>query len=235
MNYVLYESLDSGAELLSTVLSDSINILYEPNVLIESDSDILVKYPCGKAHNLCEVDCKVIYLRRPLDEHLANILSNINHMKYGVEFLEKRIKNNIHPKLIDFKKSIDEVGLTLDKKNKDPLIYHSFYWLNDYFWLNEIDKNNLLIINSNDVFNNEKKELKKICNFLNIKLKKIQHEFSINICELSKNNEFLKVNKLEKKIKKFELTHLKKEDSRNIVLIGILELFSDLLEKHKLT
>lgn len=234
MNYVLYESLDSGAELISIFLSESINVLYEPTVLNE-DGDILVKYPCGKAHDLHQVNCKSIYLRRPLDEHLLNILSNVNHMKYGVSFLEKNIKNNIHPKLIEFKNSIDKIGLTIDKKTKDPLLYHSFYWLNDLFWMKEIDDDNLLIINSNDVYINQKKQIERICKFLNVKYKPIRERFDINICELSKNNEYLKVNKLGEKVKKFNLLGLKKENSINPITITILKTFRDLLIKHKLT
>lgn len=233
MSFILYESIDSGGEWVATLLSESINILYEPSKR-NKKIGVLIKYPSGKAHEVSKKKLKTICLRRTLDTHLLNIVSNVKHMKYGIDFLEKRVENNIHPMLINLKKSIDNMMIN---DNKDPLLYHSFYWLNDVYWMEKNIKKDLLIINTEDFFNNPKKQLKHICNFLDIKYVHIKENFNINFEELVKNNKYLKVNKLGKKINNIDLSHLNNiEDKKDLFFIvdDIVKLFYNLLKQNNL-
>lgn len=225
MPFILYETFDSGGFLLSTLLSESIKTFYEPDhsLKFKDDENVLIKLNCGLGHKLNKFEGKKVFLKSFLDEHLYNILKNVNHMKFSVDFLESNVK--INPKLNKLQKEIDKFYKQSTFKEKDPLMYNALFWLNDAYWIEEND--DVLVIYQDEFMKNPERICKKICSFLGIKFVPIKNKFYVDPKDYINKTEHLKIKKSEESLNKIKLQY--KNPDTNLDVIQLThQRFSDL-------
>ncbi len=155
MKYYIFHTLDSKALRLSCLLSKSIPTLTEPSYSIEA----------LKIQDLWE---KVDFVSK---NHAEDIL-----VKYPAQLCD--VMPHVEGKKIFIYQDFDEhLKTQMTVFPNDSFAFHAFAWAQKFTWATI--SRDVLFVNTKCFLKNEKKMLKVICKFFNVKYKPVEILFNL--------------------------------------------------------
>lgn len=199
MKYSIFHTSHCGSTLLASLLSKSIPTLTEPSwshELKDKKDPIsyinenhlnghLVKYSSVYCHLMPQVEGKKVFLYRPLTSHIKKLKNSLD-----TPFHLSAMMPNLHNKT-----------KTWDMGSTDTTI-QALLWMDRCFWA--IDSQDVLLINANDLFDDQQKIAKKVCQFFEVEYAPVEINYQVKLANLNHSNEPINLNNVDIKVKYVE-------------------------------
>jgi hypothetical protein len=199
MRYSIFHTSHCGSTLLASLLSKSIPTLTEPSwshKLKDEEDSIscikenhlsgqLVKYPSVYCHLMPQVEGKKVFLYRPLVSHIQKLKNSLD-----TPFHLSVMAPNLHYKTKTW--HTEETETTIQ----------TFLWMDRCFWA--IDAKDILLISSNDLFEDPQKVTKKVCRFFEVEHIPVEIDYQVKLANLNHSNESINLNNVDIKVKYIE-------------------------------
>jgi hypothetical protein len=199
LKYSIFHTSHCGSTLLASLLSKSIPTLTEPSwshkLKDEEDpisyinknhlSGQLIKYSSVYCYLMPQVKGKKVFLYRPLVSHIKKIKNSLD-----APFHLSAMMPNLHGKTKTW-----EMGST-------DITIQALLWMDRCFWA--IDSQDVLLINANDLFDDQQKIAKKVCQFFEVEYVPVEINYQVKLANLNHSNEPINLNNVDIKVKYVE-------------------------------
>jgi len=193
--YSIFHTSQCGSTLLGALLSKSFPTKNEPEwthkiheqknqlefIKQNASDNEIIKYPSVYCYLMPQIEGKKVFVYRTLTSHLSK-LKDSPDLGFHLSVMGK----NAHPKTANY-----EIEPT------DTLI-QSLLWMDRCFWV--IDSKDTLLINAKDLFEDQQKVAKKVCDHFGIEYVPVEIDYDVKIAQLNHTNDAIQLNNVPVKV-----------------------------------
>jgi hypothetical protein len=197
--YSIFHTSQCGSTLLGALLSKSIETSNEPAwshtihrqanpikfINQNTKENEIIKFPSVYCYLMPKIQGKKIFLYRSLISHI-NKLKNSPDLNFHLSI----IGNTAHEKSLKFFVKPTEIFI------------QSLLWMDRCFWT--MESQDVLLINAKDLFADNQKVAKQVCDFFDIEYISVEVNYDVKIANLNHTDDPIQIDNVKEKVNYIE-------------------------------